>query len=47
MPQTPGKLSAEAFSRKGEGGAGGLVVNFLVSDPLPQRSGYGLVTRFL
>ena len=38
----------EAFSRQGEGAAGGLAaVNFLVSDPLPQRSGHGLVMRCL
>ena len=46
-PQTPWKLSAKPFSRKGEGGAQWIVAHFLVSDPLLLRSGHGHVTMSL
>ena len=41
--QTPRKLSAKPFYRKGEGRLWLVVVNFLVSDPLFLRSGHSQV----
>ena len=46
-PQTPQKLSAKPFYRKGEGGVWLVVANFLVSDSLFLRSGRGQVMTFL
>ena len=46
-PQTPQKLSAKPFYRKGEGGVWLVVANFLVSDSLFLRSYHGQVMTFL
>ena len=46
-PQLPRKLSAKPFSWEGEGEAWLAVTNFLVSDPLPWRSGHGQVMMSL
>ena len=45
--QTPQKPSAKTFYRKDEGGVWIMIANFLVSNPLLLRSGYGQVMTVL